>query len=237
MERKELIYNGNSKKFYSTEDDRFLIIEFKDEIVADDGRKGYIFGKASTNSRMSKVIFTLLEEKGIKTHYVDEDDFVSLLVKNTEQLSTYAVVHNYASASYAEMNGLEEGEYLGSPEVEIVFREEYDEELADKIEQIALKVNEILVPYFKSKFMKIIDIKLEFGYDADGELLLIDEISLDNCRLWDLFTDIKLDADRFRLNLGGAEQVYGDVLERVYKDNIDYLSKEEKEKCIEEGWI
>ena len=237
MERKELLYNGNSKKFYATEDDRFLIIEFKDEIVADDGRKGYIFGKASTNSRMSKVLFTLLEEKGVKTHYVDEDDFVSLLVKNTDQLSSYVVVHNYASASYAEMNGLEEGEYLGEPEVEVIFKEEFDEELADKMEEISLEVNSILVPYFKDKFMKLVDIKLEFGYDADGELLLIDEISLDTCRLWDYFTDIKLDADRFRLDLGGVDQVYGDVLERLYKDNIDYLSKEEKEKCKEEGWI
>ncbi len=236
MNRKGLIYEGNSKKFYSTEDDKYLIIEFKDDIVADDGKKGFIFGKASTNSRMSKVLFTLLEEKGVKTHYVDEEDFVSLIVKNTEQLSSYAIVHNYASLAYAEMNGLNEGDDLGSPEVEIIFREEFDEKLADEMEEIALKVNSILLPFFKDKFMKLVDIKLEFGY-ADGELLLIDEISLDTCRLWDYYTDIKLDADRFRLGLGGVEQVYGDVLERIYKDNIDYLSKEEKEKCKEEGWI
>lgn len=232
MERTQQLYEGKAKKVYATTDPDLCIVSYKDDATAFNGlKKGTIVGKGVVNNRMSNFMFKLLEEKGVKTHFVEEIDDRDTIVKKVEIVPLEVIVRNKAAGSLSKRLGLPEGtpmkttvlefcykdDDLGDPivnEYHILAAELATKEEVDTIAQMALKVNELMVEFFKSCNVDLIDFKLEFGR-FHGEILLADEISPDTCRFWDVNTGEKLDKDRFRRDLGGVEEAYAEMMKRI----------------------
>lgn len=232
MEKKELLYEGKAKKVYTTENPDVLIVDYKDDATAFNGvKKGTIVGKGVVNNRMTNHIFKMLEEKGIPTHFVEELSDRETAVKKVEIVPLEVIVRNVAAGSFSKKLGIEEGFRLLSPTLEFSYK---NDELGDpmindyyavaigaatreeinKITELVFKINEILVEYFKSIKVDLIDFKVEFGR-YKGQIILADEISPDTCRFWDSETHEKLDKDRFRRDLGHVEEAYEEIYRRI----------------------
>jgi phosphoribosylaminoimidazole-succinocarboxamide synthase len=232
MKKTELLYEGKAKKVYATEDKDYCIVDYKDDATAFNGlKKGTIIGKGVVNNKMSNYMFKMLEEKGIKTHYVEELSDRETLVKKVHIVPLEVIVRNKAAGSLATRLGLEEGTPMKTPVLEFCYKNddlgdpmvnEYHilaaefatKEEVDQIASMSLKINEILKEFFLTVNIELIDFKLEFGRCADG-IILADEISPDTCRFWDVNTHEKLDKDRFRRDLGGVEEAYAEIMKRI----------------------
>ena len=228
----ELLYEGKAKKVYITDEEGVLLHRYKDDATAFDGKKrGTIGGKGRTNATMSAAVFEYLETQGVPTHFVEQVDDESIKTKRLEMLPVEVVVRNVAAGSLARRIGYEEGTPLKAPIVELYLK---DDDLGDPLlnrhhfrelgvadedlnfcEALGLKVNEVLAPYFDERGVTLVDFKIEVGRDAEGNLMLADEISPDTCRFWDKETNEKLDKDRFRRDMGGVEEAYAEMLRRV----------------------
>ena len=232
MEKKELLYEGKAKKVYTTENPAVLIVDYKDDATAFNGvKKGTIVGKGVVNNRMTNHIFKMLEEKGIPTHYIEELSDRETAVKKVEIVPLEVIVRNVDAGSFSKKLGIEEGFKLLSPTVEFSYKNDElgdpmindyyavaigaaTREEIDKITELVFKINEILVDYFKSIKVDLIDFKVEFGR-YKGQIILADEISPDTCRFWDSETHEKLDKDRFRRDLGHVEEAYEEIYRRI----------------------
>ena len=232
MEKKEALYEGKAKIIYATDKADELLVYYKDDATAGNGaKKGTIADKGIMNNKMTAFFFKLLEKQGIKTHYVSMPSEREMLVKKLDMIPLEVVMRNVAAGSLAERLGLEEGTVLSKPIVELYYKSDKlgdpmlnhyhiqavglatPEEVA-KVEELGLKVNSILKDFLKEKKVDLIDFKLEFGR-YNGEVVLGDEISPDNCRFWDSDTHEKLDKDRFRRDLGNVEGAYKEMLRRL----------------------
>lgn len=234
MEKLEMLYEGKAKKVYKTNNNKQYIVDYKDDATAFNGvKKGTIIGKGIVNNKMSAALFALLEENGIPTHQIELLSDRESLVKAVTILPLEVIVRNVSAGSLAQRLGIEEGipmketvlefsyknDDLGDPMINdyhIYAMEFATREQLDTVKKYALKVNEILSKFFLERNIKLIDFKLEFGL-YDGQVILADEISPDTCRLWDAETNKKLDKDRFRRDMGGVEEVYQEVLNRISK--------------------
>lgn len=232
MEKREQLYEGKAKKVFATDDPNMVIVSYKDDATAFNGqKKGTIDGKGSINNQMSNLLFELLEKKGIHTHFVKELNDRETLVKKVEIVPLEVIVRNVGAGSFAKRMGIEEGRTLKCPTVEFSYKNDAlgdpfinhwyalalnlaTEEEIEKITETAFAVNEVLRNFFAAAGIELIDFKLEFGR-FDGKILLADEISPDTCRLWDSKTKEKLDKDRFRRDMGGAEEAYQEVFSRI----------------------
>ncbi len=233
MQKKEMLYEGKAKKVYATDQPEVYIVSYKDDATAFNGlKKGTIVGKGVVNNRMSNFMFRLLEQQGIPTHYVEELNDRETAVKKVTIVPLEVIVRNTAAGSLSKRLGLPEGtpmktpvlEYsykndeLGDPMVndyhilamELATREELDE-----IAAMSFKINALMVDFFKSVGVDLIDFKIEFGKTSDGKIILADEISPDTCRFWDVETHEKLDKDRFRRDMGGVEEAYDEMMKRI----------------------
>ena len=232
MEKKELLYEGKAKKVYTTENPDVLIVDYKDDATAFNGvKKGTIVGKGVVNNRMTNHIFKMLEEKGIPTHFIEELSDRETAVKKVEIVPLEVIVRNVAAGSFSKKLGIEDGFRLLSPTLEFSYKNDElgdpmindyyavaigaaTREEIDKITELVFKINEILVDYFKSIKVDLIDFKVEFGR-YKGQIILADEISPDTCRFWDSETHEKLDKDRFRRDLGHVEEAYEEIYRRI----------------------
>ncbi|MGN1112670.1 MAG: phosphoribosylaminoimidazolesuccinocarboxamide synthase [Acutalibacteraceae bacterium] len=232
MEKGKQIYEGKAKKVFETSDPDLCIVSYKDDATAFNGeKKGTIVGKGVVNNKMSNFMFKLLEEKGIKTDFVEELNDRDTVLKRVEIVPLEVIVRNKAAGSLSKRLGLPEGtpmkttvlefcyknDDLGDPivnEYHILAAELATKEEIDTIAAMALKINEVMIEFFKSVNIDLIDFKLEFGR-FKGEILLADEISPDTCRFWDVNTQEKLDKDRFRRDMGGVEEAYAEVMRRI----------------------
>lgn len=234
MEKRELLYEGKAKKLYLTDDANLVISEFKDDLTAFNGeKKSSELGKGTLNNKISTELFKLLESHGIQTHFVKMLDDNHMLHKKVDVILIEVIVRNIATGSLSKNLGIKDGtilpftlvefdyknDALGDPKLNdqhalILGLVEYQDEL-DKLRRMARQVNDILKPYFAQKGLNLVDFKLEFGKDATGNIILIDEISPDNCRFWDMQTGEKMDKDRFRQGLGGLTVAYEQVLNRI----------------------
>jgi len=233
MEKREMIYEGKAKQIFSTDQDDQVIVHFKDDATAFDGqKKGQIAEKGKINNKISNFFFKLLEEKGIKTHLIEELNERDSLVKKVEIIPLEVVMRNVAAGSLAKRIGMEEGIPLQQPVIEFYYK---DDNLGDPlinvshIELLGLagreelerlialghKINDILVKFLKERNVDLVDFKLEFGKTAEGEIILADEITPDTCRFWDSETKEKLDKDRFRRDLGNVEEAYYEMYKRI----------------------
>jgi phosphoribosylaminoimidazole-succinocarboxamide synthase len=235
MEKRELIYEGKAKRVYATDQIGQVIHEFKDDATAFDGKKrGTIAGKGRVNAQMSDVIFRLLEKRGVHTHHIRLLSENEILTWWLEMIPLELIVRNYAAGSLAKRLGLPERTEMRSPLVEYYYKSDElgdpmlsrehirelglaDDEQVDEMTAIALKVNEILRPYFEARGLVLADFKLEFGL-REGRIYLGDEFSPDVCRLWDMESGEIMDKDRFRQDLGNVEETYAEVLRRIKEE-------------------
>nr|WP_320026123.1 phosphoribosylaminoimidazolesuccinocarboxamide synthase [uncultured Acetobacterium sp.] len=233
MEKLEQLYEGKAKKVFKTDDPNEFIIEYKDDATAFNGEvKGSIGGKGVINNKMTGVIFTMLEEKGIPTHFVKILSENEQLVKAVTIFPLEVIIRNTAAGSITKRLGLEEGLKLESPIFEFCYKnDDYGDPVINDYHAIAMKlataeeievirgltfkINDILKAYFLERGINLVDFKIEFGKTNDGQIVLADEISPDTCRFWDVETNEKLDKDRFRRNLGNIEEAYEEMLKRV----------------------
>lgn len=229
----EQLYEGKAKKVFKTSDDALYMVEYKDDATAFNGEKrGTIEGKGVINNKVSAMLFRELEKEGVETHLVEFIDDTHQLVKRVEIVPLEVICRNVIAGSLAKRVGREEGEVLPQPILEFSYKNDdlgdpminryhatalglaTDEEIDNIIAQ-AFKINEILQQIFDKANLVLVDFKLEFGRTPDGTIILADEISPDTCRLWDKDTHEKLDKDRFRRDLGGVEEAYIEVYNRL----------------------
>jgi phosphoribosylaminoimidazole-succinocarboxamide synthase len=230
----DVLYEGKSKQVCRGDDGGSLLIRYKDTATAFNGeKKEELSGKGRLNSEISNIIYRYLGDNGVKTHLIKIVDDVSVLVRKAEIVMVEVIVRNVAAGGFSKKFGVPEGsplkniivEYsyksdeLGDPMINasqitaigLATREELDVMRAQ-----ALRVNDLLIPFFAKAGIKLVDFKLEFGRSG-GEIILCDEISPDSCRLWDIETNEKLDKDRFRRDLGDVLAGYRNVLDRIKK--------------------
>ncbi len=229
----EQLYEGKAKKVFKTSDDALYMVEYKDDATAFNGEKrSTIEGKGVINNKMSAMLFKELEKQGIETHLVEFVDDTHQLVKRVEIVPLEVIARNVIAGSLSKRVGRPEGEVLPQPILEFSYKNDdlgdpminrfhatalglaTDEEIDNIIAQ-ALKINELLQAIFDKANLVLVDFKLEFGRTPDGKIILADEISPDTCRLWDKDTHEKLDKDRFRRDLGGVEEAYIEVYNRL----------------------
>ena len=234
MKKKEMLYEGKAKKVFSTDDEDFVIVSYKDDATANDGlKKGTIAGKGVVNNRMSNFLMQLLEKNGVKTHFVEELSDTDTVVKKVSIVPLEVIIRNISAGHFASRYGVEEGIAFDEPTIEFSYKNDdlHDPlmnsyhaialKLATKeeiefIKETAFKVNNVLKDYFKELGVTLVDFKLEFGKTKDGNIVLADEISPDTCRFWDSKTGEKLDKDRFRRDMGGVEDAYNEMMHRVF---------------------
>ncbi|KML26833.1 MULTISPECIES: phosphoribosylaminoimidazolesuccinocarboxamide synthase [Priestia] len=233
MEKQELLYEGKAKKIYATDEQDVLWVAYKNEATAFNGqKKAEISGKAQLNNQISSLLFSMLHEQGITTHFVKQLSDHEQAVKKVEIVPLEVVVRNATAGSLAKRIGVEEGIRFEQPIVELyykddalgdplilaehaIFLEAATQEEIDSLKAQALQINEILSKFFKDKDIFLVDFKLEFGRTSQGDIILADEISPDTCRFWDVHTNEKLDKDVFRRDLGGLTEAYEKILQRI----------------------
>ena len=232
-----LIYEGKAKKIFSHDDADKVIIEFKDDATAFNALKKAKFeGKGKLNCLISTKIFRYLMNKNIPTHFIELKNENTMIAKKIKIIPLEIVLRNTAYGSLCKQTTIKPGTLLAKPLIDIYLKnDELNDPLItndriklmniistedlDLIIDLTLKINVILKSFFKNIQLQLVDFKLEFGYDCKNNLLLGDEISPDNCRLWDLSqkndTIVSLDKDRFRNDLGGLIEAYSEINRRI----------------------
>ena len=237
----ELIYEGKAKKIFTHDEVDKVKIEFKDDATAFNALKKEKFeGKGKLNCLISARIFEILIKKNIPTHFIQLENENTMIAKKIKVIPLEIVLRNTAYGSLCKQTTIKPGTFLSKPLIDIYLKnDELNDPLITKdriklmnilssddlelIIDLTLKVNEILKSFFKNIQLQLVDFKLEYGYDLKNNILLGDEISPDNCRLWDLNqkndTIVSLDKDRFRNDLGGLIEAYSEINRRIN----DYL--------------
>lgn len=229
----ELLFDGNEKQVYATEDPEKVIFRFKDVATAYNNIKKAVFpGKGVVSNRISSLLFSYLEKNGVHTHFLAEVSGNEQLCRKSRNIPLELRVRNYFAGSISGRLGIEEGTRASNVIYDLNYN---DDELGDPLindsEAVALgivsfedlsfiygvagKVNGLLTELCATAGLKLVDFKLEFGRDAGGRIMICDEIGPDTGRFWDAATDERLDKDRFRHDLGYIVASYQKVLDRL----------------------
>ena len=232
MERLEKIYEGKAKIIYNTSNPDLVIQYFKDDASAFNGvKKGTIVDKGVMNNHISSRIFQYLESEGVETHFVETLNDREMLVKKLDIIPVEVVLRNIAAGSLCKRLGIDEGMVLDKPILEFFYKSDplgdpminechvdvfgwATKQEVEILKSEGLKINDLMVQFFKERNIRLVDFKLEFGRHKGG-VLLGDEISPDGCRLWHWETNEKMDKDRFRFNLGSVEEKYQEVYDLI----------------------
>ena len=233
MQKTSELYRGKAKTVFNTNDPNRLILEFRDDTSAFDGEKiEQLARKGEVNNKFNHFIMQQLESAGVKTQVESILSDNESLVKKLDMIPVECVIRNYAAGSLCRRLGVEEGALLQPQTFELFLKNDalHDPMInethviafawatQDQIAQmkaITFKVNAILQPLFEKGGMLLVDFKLEFGVDSNGDIILGDEFTPDGCRLWDKATRKKLDKDRFRQGLGSVVESYIEVASRI----------------------
>ncbi|NGZ03670.1 MAG: phosphoribosylaminoimidazolesuccinocarboxamide synthase [Nitrospira sp. WS238] len=227
-----LLYEGKAKKIFLTENPDQVVQYFKDDATAFNAQKrGSIVDKGVVNNRVSERLFQLLEQTGIRTHFVERLNEREMLTKKVTIVPVEVVVRNVVAGSLAKRLGVKEGTRIDPAIVEFYYK---NDSLGDplvnddhlrllnvatpgllrELRELGHAVNKVLKPFFAERKIQLVDLKLEFGV-FHNKLILADEISPDTCRFWDMTTGESMDKDRFRKDMGKIEEAYQEVLKRV----------------------
>ena len=233
MQKKDFIYEGKAKQVYSTDDENLVIIHYKDDATAGNGvKKGTIKDKGIINNKITAKLFSVLEKNGIRTHFKKMLNDRDQLCEKLEIVPLEVIVRNVITGSTAKRVGIADGTVPKTTIFEICYKnDEYGDPLINDYHAVAMglatfdelryiyettsKINDLLKKVFDEEGITLVDFKIEFGKNSKGEILLADEITPDTCRLWDKATGKKLDKDRFRQDLGGIEEAYIEILNRL----------------------
>ena len=235
-DKRKKIYEGKAKILYKGPQPNTIIQYFKDDATAFNNKKfAVINGKGVLNNRISAFLMEKIKNIGIPTHFIKRLNMREQLVHSVDIIPIEVVIRNVAAGSICKRFGLKEGQSLPRAIVEYYYKSDElndplvsDEHItafewanSNEIEDIfnmSLRINDFLLGIFSSIGIKVIDFKLEFGRfykDENVEIILADELSPDNFRLWDNKTNKKLDKDRFREDLGNLKEAYQEVAERL----------------------
>ncbi len=232
MEKREFIYEGKAKQVYASDKENLIIIHFKDDATAGNGaKKGTIVNKGVINNKITAKIFKMLGENGIKTHLVEVLNDRDQLCQKVKIFPLEVTVRNVIAGTMSKRLGIEEGTVPPETIFEIGYKNDdlgdplindyhayalgIKKEELEIIYSMTKKINELLIKMFDEIGINLIDFKIEFGRNCEGEIILADEITPDTCRLWDKKTGAKLDKDRFRRDMGNVEEAYIEVAERL----------------------
>lgn len=233
MEKRDELYRGKAKTVYYTDDSDKLILHFRNDTSAFDGEKiEQLERKGEVNNKFNHFIMTKLEEAGIATQVEELVSDTESLVKKLDMIPVECVVRNLSAGSLVRRLGVEEGKELNPPIFEFFLKNDalHDPMVNDyhilsfgwateaqiaEMKALTFKVNSVLKALFDEAGMLLVDYKLEFGVDKDGNIVLGDEFTPDGCRLWDKETRKKMDKDRFRQGLGSVVETYIEVAERL----------------------
>lgn len=237
MDSKNLLYKGKAKSVYQGKNDDEVIVEFRDDMTAGDGaRKENMGQKGYYNSIICSKIFEIIEENGVDTQFIELTKPCVMKAKKLEMIPIEVIVRNIATGSIIRKFPFEDKTPFNPPLVQMDFKDDefHDpmlndaickalgiatQEELDKLRELALKINKIMSIMFKDIGILLVDFKIEFGKDANGNILLGDEISPDSCRLWDIDTLDMLDKELFRQ--GKDDKVidaYEEVFNRILTD-------------------
>ena len=227
-----LLYSGKAKNLFSAEDENVIIAQYKDQATALNGvKKEQIAGKGQLNNQISSFIFEKLNAAGVATHFIKKISETEQLNKKVKIIPLEVVLRNVTAGSFSKRFGVKEGIQLEKPIVEFYYKNDdlddpfindehvkflklaNDEDIA-YIKAETRRINKLLSDWFHQIGLKLIDFKLEFGFDKDGKIILADEFSPDNCRLWDA-QGHHMDKDVFRRGLGELTDVYEVVWEKL----------------------
>ena len=236
-----LIHEGKAKRVFACENPNTVLIEFKNDATAFNAKKrSEIEGKGRLNCKISAALFKLLESNGIPTHFLELHSETFMIADKINVIPLEVVIRNIATGSLCRETPIKQGTILNPPLLDFYYK---DDELGDpilterrlnlldlisplqieEIEKITRSVNKILKQYFDLLDLLLVDFKLEFGHTSSGKLVIADEISPDNCRLWDKKISDQneriLDKDRFRQDLGGVINAYEEIWKRIEKDS------------------
>lgn len=237
MNRRKALYEGKAKTVYEGSEPGTLIQYFKDDVMSENGAKHEVVaGKGVLTNRISAHIMSKLEGIGVPTHFIRCMNMREQLVRKVEIIPLEIVICNVATESICSRLGVEEGKFFHQPLVEFYYKKEGSEaplvseqhimafdwadpyELDEMVTQ-ALRVNDFLTGFFSAVGLRLIDFKIEFGrlWGENDELYIIlaDELSPDNCRIWDEKTGERMDKDRFRKNLGSLVDGYQEIAKRL----------------------
>jgi phosphoribosylaminoimidazole-succinocarboxamide synthase len=236
MEKRQELYKGKAKTVYATDDPRYLVMHYRDDVSAFDGVKlAKLPQKGETNNKINAFVMGRLAAAGIATHFVRVLNERESLVKAMKMLPIECVVRNVCAGSMAKRYGIAEGTKLAEPIFEFFLKsdalhdplcnEDHIRVLGwasageiGEMKALTHDVNAVLRPLFANAGIDLVDYKLEFGHprdDPSGPLVLGDEFTPDGCRLWDAKTGEKLDKDRFRRDLGSVIEHYREVAQRI----------------------
>jgi len=237
VEKAQLVYEGKAKKIWSTQDPDLYISEFKDDLTAFNGeKKSSEVGKGALNNKISTVLFKYLNQKGVPSHFVQMLDDNHMLHKKADVIFIEVIVRNIATGSLSRNLGIEDGKILPFTLVEFDYKDDAlgdpklndqhcmilelvkNESELDYLRFMARRINTLLKDFYAKRDLTLVDFKLEFGRDSDDNIILIDELSPDNFRLWDSNSGKKMDKDRFREGLGGIKVAYEEVLSRILEE-------------------
>ena len=232
-----LLYEGKAKRVFATDQADLVAVEYKDDATAFNAlKKAQLAGKGELNCRISALLFEHLAARGVPTHYLGVDGATWMLVKPVTVIPIEVVIRNVAAGSLCKQMPIEQGTVLEPPLLDLYYKDDaYGDPLLTEarlerlalvtseqrqaIEVLARQVNRELGSLFLGVGLQLVDFKIELGFTAAGELVVADEISPDTCRLWDVsVSDVQeriLDKDRFRQDLGGVVEAYGEVFKRV----------------------
>jgi len=232
IQKSEPIYSGKAKTIYTTNDPAKYISEFRDSLTAfNGGKKSEAPKKGYYNAQISRKIFEMLEENGIKTHYGGMYSDVDMIVDVVDIIKLEVIVRNIAAGSITKKYPMPAGKVFEKPVLVFDYKsDEYQDPMINEdvayalgvatyeemaqIKTTALKINSILVAYFDKNGYLLPDFKLEFGR-CNGEILLADEISCDTCRIWDKVTKESFDKDIFRYDKGDLTKAYETVARKL----------------------
>ncbi len=235
----DFLYEGKAKRIFTVkENESYVWLEYKDSLTAFNAqKKGSFEGKGLVNAQITKLIFDIMKKNNIKTHLVASPTERDQVCEKLKMIDLEVVVRNTLAGSTAKKFNIDEGTSLDKPLVEFFYKKDElnDPFISDEqalmlktvksqtelndIKAQALKVNDVLFKIMDQAGIRLIDFKIEFGWNKNGELILGDEITPDSCRLWEKGTDEKLDKDRFRRDLGNVQESYLKVLNAL-KENI-----------------
>ena len=235
--KKRLIYEGKAKKIFEHKDLDKVIIEFKDDATAFNAAKKSSFeGKGELNCFISETIFKYLINQNIPTHYINSNSKSSFIAQKVEIIPLEVVVRNIAYGSICKQTNINPGTVFKEPLIDFYYK---DDDLNDPlltldriflmkiiekeeiifIKELTNKINLLLIEFFSNIQIKLVDFKVEYGRNHYGQIVLADEFSPDNCRLWDLKANNgkieSLDKDRFRHDLGDLIEAYSEISNRI----------------------
>ncbi len=235
LQQGELLYEGKAKKVFAVRGDaEHLWLHFKDDLTAFNAQKrGSFQNKGAINRDIASMIFRFLERAEVTSHFVADLGESDMICEKLEMIPLEVVVRNRVAGSFAKKFDLPEGGHIPGGIVEFYYKNDAlqdpfvsddqalylkaakDQRELETLKRIAINVNRELVDFFLAIRVDLIDFKIEFGRNADGDVVLGDEITPDSCRLWDRDSKERLDKDRFRRDLGGVSEAYHEILKRM----------------------